>query len=237
MSDDLQKINANVPEFLRDKQDIRGREHITSDDIQMPRLAIAQGLSPEIQEGDPKFIEGLKFGQMFNSLTGKIYGKGPIEFYILKGNPPRGVEFNPREEGGGVKDRSVPLDDPRMQWGKDGEKPVATLYYDYLIMLLPDEEIIGLSMKSTNIKVAKTLNGLIQMRQRAIFAGKYKISSVVQKNAKGTYGTFQISNSGWVEEEDTYEKLSGLFTQFKDQEVQIHDSEADEEKEEFKGQF
>jgi hypothetical protein len=99
-----------------------GTENITKDDIQMPRMALAQPMSPQLVEGDPKFIEDLKTGQLFNDLTSENFGKGPILFSVIRADRPRGVEFNPLDEGGGIKDFNVPLDDERMQF-HGAEKP------------------------------------------------------------------------------------------------------------------
>ena len=227
-NDALTKFDANVPEFLRGKKDDnRGTGHFRQEDIQIPRLSIAQALSPEQLDDDPKQIEGLKLGEMFNSLTKENYHQGPIEFFVLKAAPPRGVEFIPREQGGGVKDRDVPLTDPRMQWRGD-KQPIATLFYDYVILMSITKEIVALSMKGTNIKVAKNFNGLIAMRKQAIFAGKYSISCVKEKNNKGTYGVFQVDNAGWCSE-DEYPELEKLFDQFAIKEIVIHSEEEEAE--------
>ena len=226
-----QNTAMELPERLRGKSGTAGREEITSDDIQMPRLAIAQGLSPQIQDGDPLFIEGLKFGHLFNSLTGHNYGEGPIEFFIIKKSK-RGVEFIPRAEGGGIRDRNVPLDDERMQWkkGADGKdiKPVATLFHEYLIVLAETKELIGLSMKSTNIKVAKVLNGLIQVRNQDIWEGKYKVGVVKTKNEYGTFGVYVVANAGWATDEESAE-LKAMFEGFAEKEVTIHEGDTDDD--------
>ncbi len=227
-----QNTAMELPERLKGKTGAAGREGITSEDIQMPRLAIAQGLSPQIQEGDPLFIEGLKFGQLFNSLTGYNYGEGPIEFSIIKKSK-RGVEFVPRAEGGGVKDRDVALDDPRMDWtkGPDGKKdvkPIATLFHEYLVVLSKSRELIGISMKSTNIKVAKVLNGLIQVRNQDIYEGKYKVAVVKTKNVHGTFGVYTIANAGWANDEESAE-LKTMFASFVSKEVIIHEGDTDDD--------
>lgn len=205
--------------------DTRGIEHITKDDVQMPRMALAQGLSPQIQEGDPTYVEGLKVGQMFNSLTSEIYGKGPIHFTIIRADRPRFVEFIPRNEGGGVRDFNVPANDPRTQFttSEDGtrKKPVATKFYDFVIMLLPSGELMALSFKSSMLKVARQLNMLMVKRQKASFAGRYELSAIMTKNAQGPFAAYVVKNAGEVDQE-TYMFAEKQYEAFKDKVLDIH---------------
>lgn len=200
-------------------QDFRGAENISKDDIQMPRIGLAQALSPQIEESDPKHIPGLGKGDMFNNLTQTVYGKELI-FTVIRSDKPRGIEFHPLASGGGIKDFNVPLDDPRMQFGPNGEVPIATKFYDYVVMLLPSREIVALSMKGSNLKTARQLNSMIKFRQAPSFSCKFKINSVVQKNSKGTFSVFTVSNDGWVDE-DTYLYGEGVYEQIKDKTLDI----------------
>lgn len=174
-----------------------GTEHLTKDDVQMPRMGLAQQMSPELVDSDPKFIEGLRIGTLFNNLTGQIYGVGPIKFCVVRADKPRYVEFIPREAGGGIKDPNVPANDPRTQFGPNGEMPVATKFYDFVVMLLPSKELIALSFKSTGLKVAKQLNGLIQARGTDIYEGVYQLGTTMTQNAKGRFAIFNVKNAGW----------------------------------------
>lgn len=206
------------PDFIPEGKS--GREHIHKDDIQIPRLLLAQKGSPQVEDGNAAFIDDLKPGHMFNGLTQGNYGRGPLEFQILRGDPPRWVEFIPRDEGGGIKDKNVPANDPRTQWGPGGEKPVATMFYDYIIRLLPSNELIALSFKSTGIRVAKQLNALIQLRNADIYAGKYKLTSVDAQNQHGRFAVFAIANAGWVTKEQ-FEEAAELHNGLKDRDLNV----------------
>jgi len=197
-----QSVDSSVPAFIP-QGDARGTEHLTREDVQMPRLTVAQGLSPQLIEADPTFIEGLKIGDMFNVLTGHIFGKGPLVFTVVRADPPRGVEFIPRKEGGGIRDFNVPLNDPRMQFA-DGNTPIATKFYDFVILLLPSKEVLAISFKSMSLKVAKQLNMLMKLRRIPIFGGKYTFTSQMDKNAKGTFAILRVQNAGCIEDEKMY---------------------------------
>lgn len=205
MTDKLQKTNVEAlepaPDYIK-AGDRRGLEGITKTDMLIPRLALAQALSPQVTEGDPHRIEGLVPGGLFNSLTGQIYGgREPVFIQVLRKDKLRAMQFKPIEQGGGMIDPDVPLNDDRLKWGPNGEKPVATLFRDYLALLLPSHELIALSFKSSGIKAAKDLNGKIALRMRPIFAGRYAITTAMELVPK-PHQIFKVSNAGWVSEED-----------------------------------
>jgi hypothetical protein len=220
-----------APDFLQD--DRTGTENIGQDDIQMPRLAVAQQMSPQIDEEKDNFIEGLKKGELFNSVSEKIYGKGPVKFIILRSDKPRYVEFIPRTEGGGIRDFNVPANDPRTKFGADGKPPIATKFYDFIVMLPDyDNELIGLSFKGTSIRTAKLLNTMVLARKKAIYAGVYTVTTASKSNAKGTFYIYEVQNAGWVshdqfvEAKKLHEALSGKEVKF-DREPGADDGDGD----------
>lgn len=194
---------APAPDYFK-KDDKRGLEGTVQSDLNIPRLALAQALSPQVTDGDPNRIEGLKVGDLFNSVTGQIYGK-EVFVQILRKMPLRAMEFYSIDDGGGVKDPNVPLDDPRLKWGNSGDKkadkPKATLFRDFIAVILPSREMISLSFKSSGLTVAKTLWGLVVMRNRVVFAGRYRISTGVELQPK-PHQVYKVENADWVSEQD-----------------------------------
>lgn len=212
MSNEIATIN--VPAFLVGKRDNRGTENIRPGDLRLPRVKLAQALSPELDEGNPQYIDGLKMGNFFNSLTRANYGR-EFEFTVIRVETPRGVEFISLEDGGGVKDIDVPLDDPRMQFTFDEEtgkrvKPIATIFYDYVAILLPSKEPVQLSFKSSGIGAALDLNSLIKYRQQASFAGRYQLSSDLKAGKVGKYAVPSVTPVGFVTEAE-YNFASSLY--------------------------
>jgi hypothetical protein len=198
---------AERPKTL-DRDDLTGTEGIGAADVRLPRLAIAQGLSPQITPGDGQFIEGLQLFDMFNDLTNEVYGKGPITFVPIRRDVRR-IEFIPRSEGGGMVDPDVPRDDPRMKWTVDeaGNRlpPVATEFVEFVVLLLRQgkaPEPIVLSIKTTNKwnkRAADQLTTFIKLRNAAIYAGLYTVDTKVPaKNDKGTFGVPTCKNAGFI---------------------------------------
>ena len=210
-----------------------GNESIGRADILMPRLGLAQKMSPEIDPTNTtRYIEGLQFTDLFHSLTKKNLGKGPLHFVILRRDRPRWVEFNPLAQGGGIKDPDVRFGDPRTRFGANGEKPIATEFHDYIILLLTDldaadpmQSVIALSLKSSAIRTAKKLNLLIQLRgQKLICKGVYELrtSSATDKKTNGVYATYEVKNVGWLTPGSAIEELAiGMFNAWKERKVVI----------------
>jgi len=218
MSDKVQKValpGALVrPDFVK-SGDIRGAETIQREDLQMPRLSLAQGLSPELDPSSPKYIDGLKVGDAFNNLTQQVYGKNPLEVVIVRVDRPRFVEFNPRDAGGGIKDFNVSPNDPRVAFGPNGEKPVATRFMESVALLGPAHEPIALSFKGSGLKTARQLNGLIKFANSPSFALKFILTPSIEKNSKGTFAVFTVKTAGFVDQE-TYEYAAAIYESIKD---------------------
>ena len=222
-----------------------GNEGIGREDILTPRLGLAQKMSPEVDPTNrDRYIEGLQFTDMFHSLAGKSFGKGPLHFVILRRDKPRWIEFNPLDQGGGIRDMNVPPNDPRTFFttGPNNErvKPVATMFYDFIVLLLtaldledPLKNVIALSLKSSGIKAAKHLNFLVLQRgKKLICKGVYELrtDSATDKKTGGVYAVYKVKNAGWLAAGSLVEKLAiELFESWKDREAMIDRGDNHEE--------
>lgn len=187
--------------------DLTGTEGIGADEIRLPRLAIAQGLSDQMLPDNSLYIPTLKLFDMFNDLTNEVYGRGPIKFIPLRRDVRR-IEFIPRDEGGGIRDLNVPAGDIRLKWTTDehgkGVPPVATKFDEYTVFLMRAGKLpepIVVSIKGTN-KFARraidSFNTFIKLRGSTIYSGFYEIKSVSEKNDSGTFGVPVIQNAGFI---------------------------------------
>ena len=193
---------APAPDYI--PKGHRGFEDTKQSDLQIPRLALAQALSPQVTDGDPARIPDLKVGDLFNSVTQVVYGR-EVTVQVLRKMPLRAMEFRSVDDGGGVIDPDVPLGDPRLAWGTSGDKkadkPKATLFRDFLAVILPQREIIALSFKSSGITAAKNLWGLATMANRDCFAVKLRITTDVKLTPK-PHQIYKVAQAGWVSEAD-----------------------------------
>ncbi len=201
---------AQRPDFIP-AGDKTGTEDIEKDDIRLPRLGIAQGLSPQMMPGDPLYIPGLQLFQLFNDFTKQVYGNGPLYFIPVRRDKVC-IEFGPDRKG--VVDMNVPWNDPRAtQWNGD-EPPVATRFNEWVALLLregAETEPIVISIKMTNKhnrRAASDLNGMIKMhasqgaRSVPIYGVVYSIESTSTKNDQGTFGIPVVRQAGFVPNND-----------------------------------
>ena len=184
------------------------------EDMAIPRLAIAQKTSPEVEEGNPKFVEGLKYTDLFHSMDHRNFKSGPLLFCILRYDPPRYMHLRPFDQGGGIIEMNVPPDDPRTKWGSDPRtgasiKPIATKFLDYYILLLngfnpqdPMDNVMALSLKSTGLRAAKNLNRLMNWRgTHDLWRAVYRVTSGTDKNKLGQpFAIYKFGQNGWLAE-------------------------------------
>lgn len=229
-----------------DPNDRSGTEDIGRDDIRLPRLAIAQGLSPQMTPGDGQYIPDLKLFDMFNDLTGEIYGKGPLTFVPVRRDIRR-MQFKPRKDGGGLIDADVPIGDHRLLWTKDDQgnsvPPVATTFVEFVILLIrtgKKPEPIVLSIQQTNkwnTRASDRLQTFIKMRESTIYAGLYTVDTLTPaKNDKGTFGVPVCQNAGYIPKDTPagnalFEYAKRWHEELKDKHYDINRSPDDDVKE------
>lgn len=217
----LSTQRSERPDFI-DAADQSGKEDISLKDVRLPRLVIAQGLSSQLIEGDSTHIDGLKMFDMFNDLTGEIYGRGPIEFIPMKRQEVR-MEFDPNDRKV-ILDRNVPLGDKRLEWTKNPAggpdlPPRATTFVEFAVLLVKGPNLyepILVSMKQTNRfnrRAAERLTGFIKFQEGPIYASIKSLSSKIEKNDSGTFGVFHAENVGFIQDRDEYNYSKDFFTQ------------------------
>ena len=218
----MQTQDSKPPAFV---EKTREGVNFKSEDIQLPMLLIAQDSSPQVKKHNPRYIEGLEFGDMFHSVSGHIYGSEPLDISVVCAYDPRWMEMIPQSEGGGIKDPNVPPGDPRREWnGKI--PPVATRYYSYVLYLHDTCNLVLFSMKRSSERSAKMLNSLISERIGPIYAGKYKI--IIKKEVRGgnDVAVPKFVNNEWVTDEELYGNLKEFYNAVKNRQREVVDENA-----------
>lgn len=207
----------DVPEWMRGQE--VDKSNLEPDDIRMPRLAIAQAMSPQMTPGDSQYMEELKLYDLFNDLTQTIYGKSPILFVPIVRLVQR-IEFG--ADGKTIIDRDVPYGDPRAEWTRDpndptgkGIRPIATKFVNFISFLVRPEEApepVAISIRLTNKfarKTAERLTGWIELKKQVkrvpTYGGLYSVIVKPEKNDKGTFGVFHFSQVGLLSDRDVFE--------------------------------
>lgn len=195
-------------------------EHLSQEELELPFLRVAQKGSPQVDEDKPEYIEGLKPGDYFNTVSGLNYGStlkiqvhGYFRSYVIwKGEKGSG-DFNgtmtPDEFQTFEKENTLHRDGGDMVHVVDGE----TLRYSdtrNFIVSLPefmDDGIMIYPMASTASKAARkwnTLNSGRRINGRA--AKRYATLWEIKTSGFEAKGytwkqTAQIKPLGWVSQE------------------------------------
>ena len=189
-----------------------GWDNTGSEDFTIPFLAIIQAMSPQVQESEAEYIEGAKAGMLLNTASQEIFdGKDGVEFVPCL-TQHLYVEWKNRQTDGGgfigihTSDSDVVKDakNRSTQFGKytvpvEGgvDHDLVETFYIYGLIVKGDEIVTPcmISFSSTKIKAYKgIMTPLRQVKGRPpLFAFKLKISTVSEKNAKGSFHNFKIS--------------------------------------------
>ena len=176
----------------------------SADDLLIPRLQLAQKMSPELDENDAKYIDGIKAGNFFNSVSREIYTEIDV---IPCHSRTSYTEWVPRDQGGGLigehdadspdvksAETHVSDDGKRKDIMRSGnELVIADEFYSFIVKEDGDYEPVLISMKSSQRKVAKRWRTLISMNKARnpktnqlqsvpIYSTLWKLTSVIEAN-------------------------------------------------------
>lgn len=208
-----------------DENSVDGKEGITSEDLRLPFLAIAQKTSKAVDDTDDAYIDGLKFGMMYNTETKDIYGQGPIEFLPLRH---RKRAYLPDENG--RMGEQIEWGDPRCAWPTEEEKaagkdkPEGVRVYDWVVLLLLESgpQLAVVSFKSKSFAAGQSLTTFVSMIRGAAYTGKFKISVQLDENEAGKFGKFAVAPAGKpTTEEATFAKE--IYESVKDRKLAVAD--------------
>ena len=181
----------------------------SSDEITIPFLSVLQGLSPQVNKGQDKFIEGASSGDLVNSVTNAIL---PENLLFVPCHKFRQVlRWRKRDAGGGLVDR-LAYDDPFVaeckaaagtSFGKipvvgDDTQELQEVFYvagiAYPDGLEGDSFALIISFNSSKIKVYKKWNTAMSSCQvlapsgrkvtPPLFAHAVRLSTVSETNAR-----------------------------------------------------
>lgn len=200
--------------FLNDEDNLAGFEKIGATEQAIPFLRIAQKLSPQLDDQKAEYIEGLKAGQLFNTVTKESYGDNIS--IICGGFDHVYIEWPPtREAGGGPLAYHTPehaekiaVDKTFGKWKTESGNRLQETYIFYCIVKGRENEgLVILALKSTDIGVAKAWNR--------------RLLSTMMPNGKKAKPYYMIWNLGSISvtnNQGSWFKLTVDFESFVDQE-------------------
>ena len=169
----MKKDTGSVALFGNDLQ--KGFENMTQEDMALPFVRILGQLSPQVTDGDAKYIESAKPGMIYNTVTSECFdGKKGIKVipcYYKKDYP----EWSDRGDGPGAPVAVHLPNSPIIQTGKrDGSKIrlpngnylEETASYYVLVETKGGAMTPALiTMKSTQLNVSKKWNSMMKTIQ------------------------------------------------------------------------
>ena len=198
-----------------------GLDNLTPDDLLIPSLKLVQKGSPAVDPTDSTYTDSVKVGDIINSVTNESYD-GDAGITVLPAAYRRiFLEYIPREAGGGLagihEDPSILSQTHRDEMGRDvlaSGNYVQTTANHYVLLLNGGKyDPVMIAMYSSQLKKSRRWNS-IMAGQRVTSNGKsvtpasyshmYHLSTVPEKNSKGSWFGWRIELVGQVEDINLY---------------------------------
>jgi len=219
-----------------------------TEDFAIPYLNIIGDTSPQIDKEDQDYIAGAEAGMIFNNVTDKVYKDITVlPVYYRR----RYVEWAERGEVPGApvniytpsqfeqmkREGKVVRGEDNKERIVGGDTYIENTAEHYVIVLEPDgmwsKAII--KMKSTQLKKSRTWNSIMSNQRRVDgdevyqpkdFARSYLMKTIREKNDKGKWFGWVISESKWIDELDN-PNIQKIYEDAMMFEKQIHSGEVD----------
>lgn len=216
MSNDISVVTSKVPAHVKAGSKL-GNENVTQEHISVPRVKLLQKMNNEVDPNHSEYIDGAKEGDFINTVTGENYGSS---MYVVNVHfKEEYVVWRKRTEGGGLvgnfttrKEAEDYLEDNGL---KLEEHDITQTQIHTLLRL--DEENAEISdipflfdCASSKLKVSREWNTKIMKQGGDRFSYLWKMSSVPQSNAKGSWVNIDISGVDWLKDE-IYEQVKSFY--------------------------
>lgn len=192
-----------------------GFENQTTDDYSIPFITVLQAMSPQVVERG----SAAKAGMIHNSATGENYDGEDGLLFVPACTQHRFIHYRNRDAGGGLLGVYMPEDQfvqdacNGKPFGKilldGGQTELVETFSVFGAYLSPLDRTIGqavISFQSTKIKKYKqwmTRAKMIQLQldgdrriPAPLFSHRYMLTTVQEKNVKGTFYNVEISFDG-----------------------------------------
>jgi hypothetical protein len=194
-----------------------GMEEVSNDDLQMPFIRALQPLNPQLQSDEADYIPDAKAGDIFNTVTKRFW---KADDGLLKY-----LEFIPRGQDGGGFVGEINPTDPLIKQAKRDESNIEMLpngnelirTAQHYVKILHEDgslESAVIDLKKTGLKKSKIWNSLMAMQKiksgknkgktMSSFANVYRVTTVKEKNDKGTWYSLSFTMEKTVPDIQTF---------------------------------
>lgn len=244
--------SAAVPDFLREAaaEDAgKGTSQLAADNL-VPLIYVLQSNSPQAQKRNPAYIEGAEAGHIWlrNSSHGTIDGEEGILFqpcYFtadwVEWLPARGG-YAGRHDGGpdeppahlNAVEKEIEEDgNVKKRWVLPNGNVVVYTRYHIGYVIFEDGSALPyvIPLSSTGHTVSR--GWMTMMNTKKVAGGKvapswsclYRLRTKFKSNAHGEWFTFDVSDEGWVQSLEDYERGRSLNASFESGEKKIDEPE------------
>jgi hypothetical protein len=233
-------VQQEVPEYLKGLGR-EGLEEMDRSDFVLPRIAIAQTLSPALKKNKPQYIEHLEEGQMYNTVTKEIYGEDL--FFIAVMFSKARILFEDINKGGGILCQSLnginggqlcPASCDACDKSKflEGNSPECNKFMNYPGFVLAKDKgsirgMAAVSLKSTGVKIAKQWNSVIRLSNLPVYAKVYRVSVIEDSANNNDFWNYKIDPAGFTPE-PLVNQCQNLYQSLKAQGVKVDLEDADD---------
>jgi hypothetical protein len=227
-----------------------GLQNVKEKDLLVPRIGIASGHGKALAKGTEQYIKGLQAGDLYNTVTGEIFGEkilvAPLWFSRnrILFDPNWKIECSsPDGETGGQITPEGCNQCKYSAWGSgdQGNGTACTEFLNFAVAILGDgpAKLGSISFKNASQRVGHKWNTLIEGRealdpetgdivQLPCFMGVYEYGVVTVLGKKGAYHGPSINNAeanGGVLLEKDVKRVTELFRRFNNHELTISSAE------------
>ena len=216
------KTNSGALATINFEADADHALKLRQEDVALPFLKLLGQLSPEVNKRDGKYVEGAQPGMILNTVTQELFDgeKGIEELPVI--NQTQYLEWQDRGESQGapVKVYEAGDDLPSSTRDKFNKDRLANGNYlektgnMYVVVLGKSPSTALLPMKSTQLKVYRTWNSMIdglKMKGKtgnvytpAPYSHIYRLKTVPMSNDKGSWYGWSVSRKGPIEDVASY---------------------------------
>lgn len=209
-------LSTDVVDFSEDAG--LGFEEADSDAFAIPFIRILQSGSPQCKKSDGAYIEGAEEGVIFDTSTSELMGQ---QLNVIPCHYRRVfIEWVPQDEGGGFvaehdvikgKQLEAQLDEDRML--PNGHQLVDTRMH-YCINAETGDPLV-ICMASTQLKKSRNWMNIMDKAKGEredgsfyrlpMFAQIFSLTTIPEKNDKGSWFGWKIERTGLVEDHKLYQ--------------------------------
>jgi hypothetical protein len=216
MSNDISVVTSKVPAHVKSGSKL-GNENVQSEHISVPRVKLLQKMNNEVDPNHSEHIEGCKEGDFINTVTGENYGSS---MYVVNTHfKEEFVVWRKREEGGGLVGNFPTrgeAEDYLSENNLEMAKHDITQTQIHTLLRLDDKtsEVSDIPFlfdcASSKLKVSREWNTKIMKQGGDRFSFLWKMSSVPQSNAKGSWVNIDITGVDWLKDE-IYQQIKSFY--------------------------